>query len=121
MKYCIVVYSQPNPHEQKPTPIRFIESAIRQNHEIYRVFFYGDGIFNADDRANAKQWQTLQRTNKLDLVVCVTAALKRGLISEEEANGRTSPPVNVAGGFELAGLGQLADAAVICDRVITFR
>ena len=44
------------------------------------------------------------------LVVCVAAAERRGIQRD----------INLADGFEIAGLGQLVEAAENCDRMVTF-
>jgi tRNA 2-thiouridine synthesizing protein D len=45
----------------------------------------------------------------VDLVVCVAAALRRGI--KEEV---------LAPGFRISGLGQLVDSGIKADRLITF-
>jgi tRNA 2-thiouridine synthesizing protein D len=45
----------------------------------------------------------------VDLVVCVAAALRRGI--QEEV---------LAPGFRISGLGQLVDAGIKADRTVTF-
>jgi len=43
------------------------------------------------------------------LVVCVAAAMRRGIREE-----------NLAQGFRISGLGQLVEAGTQCDRLVTF-
>ena len=64
--------------------------------------------------------QNLEKKYNVDLVVCIAAALKRGLLNEQEALRYEKPAFNLAKGFEISGLGQLVDAAVISDRLVTF-
>ena len=45
----------------------------------------------------------------VDLVVCVAAALRRGIKDE-----------NLAAGFRISGLGQLVETGIEADRVVTF-
>ena len=47
--------------------------------------------------------------NNVDLVVCVAAALRRGIKDEV-----------LAPGFRISGLGQLIDAGIKSDRLVTF-
>jgi tRNA 2-thiouridine synthesizing protein D len=81
------------------------------------VFFYNDGVNNAsslteppqDDRNIVARWSKLAAEHKLDLVVCVAAALRRGIRDE-----------NLAPGFRISGLGQLVEAGIEADRIVTF-
>jgi tRNA 2-thiouridine synthesizing protein D len=45
----------------------------------------------------------------VDLVVCVAAAMRRGIRDE-----------NLAAGFRISGLGQLVEAGTQTDRLVTF-
>jgi len=80
-----------------------------------RVFFYHDGVNNGtrlttppqDDRNIQKRWSALASEHNLDLVLCVAACQRR------DAN-------NIADGFRISGLGQLIEAGVESDRLITF-
>ena len=81
------------------------------------MFFYNDGVNNAsslteppqDDRNIVARWSKLAADHKLDLVVCVAAALRRGIRDE-----------NLAPGFRISGLGQLVEAGIEADRLVTF-
>jgi tRNA 2-thiouridine synthesizing protein D len=51
----------------------------------------------------------LATDHKVDLVVCVAAALRRGIKDEV-----------LAPGFRISGLGQLVDSGIKADRLVTF-
>ena len=73
------------------------------------------------DEANLpKLWAELAKEHSLDLVVCIAAAVKRGVLDQNEAKRYEKDAANLADGFELSGLGQLAEAIAISDRVVTF-
>ena len=128
MKFTLVIYGAPHASEGAASALRFARTLLGAGHSLYRVFFYGDGIHNGsalaappqDEQDLLGQWQQLQQAHRLDLVVCIAAAQRRGLLSESEALRLEKPAANLAAGFELAGLGQLAEAAAISDRVVTF-
>lgn len=128
MQFTLVVYGAPHSTEGAATALRFARAALDSGHGIYRVFFYGDGIHNGsvlatppqDEQDLLSQWQALQQAHQLDLTVCIAAAQRRGLLSETEANRLERPAANLAPGFTLAGLGQLAEAAALSDRLISF-
>ena len=48
------------------------------------------------------------------------AAVRRGVLDANEAQRYEKPGHNLHEGFELSGLGQLTEAAIVSDRMITF-
>jgi tRNA 2-thiouridine synthesizing protein D len=93
MKFGILVNEGPYQHQASDTAYQFTKAALEKGHQIFRVFFYHDGVNNAtslsappqDDRNVAQQWADLAEKYELDLVVCVAAALRRGVLDEEQA------------------------------------
>ncbi|MFA0812590.1 sulfurtransferase complex subunit TusD [Microbulbifer epialgicus] len=128
MKFSLAVYSAPHSSQSAASALRFAKALLAEGHEIYRVFFYCDGIQIGNniaappqDESNlAREWQALQREYKLDLVICIAAAQRRGVLSQREAERLERPSANLAEGFELAGLGQLTDAVANSERLVTF-
>ncbi|NQV54997.1 MAG: sulfurtransferase complex subunit TusD [Rhodospirillales bacterium] len=117
MKFGILVNEGPFTHQASDSAYQFTKAALEKGHEIVRVFFYHDGVHNSnklsepptDDRNLVKLWSELAEEHGLDMVVCVAAAMRRGL--KEEL---------LAAGFHISGLGQLVEAGIIGDRLITF-
>ncbi|MDH5541319.1 MAG: sulfurtransferase complex subunit TusD [Rhizobacter sp.] len=117
MKFGLMVSEGPYTHQASDRAYLFAKAAIDKGHEIQRVFFYHDGVNNAtrlteppqDDRHIVNRWSALATEHKIDLVVCVAAALRRGIKDEV-----------LAPGFRISGLGQLVDSAIKADRVVTF-
>lgn len=137
MKFSIAIYASPTTPELALSALSFAEGAIARGHEIYRLFFFSDGVLNgvalpdlkpADaGEALCKRWQDLIGEHHLDAVVCVSSAKKRGVFAQDsvaqDSVGRDEGASNclrVADGFTIGGLGQLIDATVNSDRVITF-
>ncbi len=128
LKYTIVVHAGPFTSEASQTALRFTQACIDAGHSIYRVFFYQDGVLNGnqlltppqDEENLHSRWQYLQRAHNLELVVCIAAAARRGIIDESEANRHNKPMHNLPDGFVLSGLGQLVEATAMSDRVINF-
>jgi tRNA 2-thiouridine synthesizing protein D len=62
----------------------------------------------------------LAEKHELDMVVCVAAAQRRGIVDDGEAkrNGKDAP--NIAPGFRISGLGQLIEAGIQSDRLMVF-
>lgn len=128
MIFAIVVHAAPGQHQGAETALRFARAVIESGHSIYRVFFYRDGVHNGsaltclpqDEYNIPQQWQALAQEHDLDLVVCIAAAVRRGILDANEARRYERSGFNLADGFELSGLGQLIDASLHADRVITF-
>ncbi len=128
MKLAICVNEGPYTHQASDTAYQFTKAAIEKGHEIVRVFFYHDGVNNGtrltvppqDDRHLQKQWSELAEAHKLDMVVCIAAAQRRGILDENEAKRQGKDANNIAPGFRISGLGQLIEAGIEADRLVTF-
>jgi tRNA 2-thiouridine synthesizing protein D len=128
MKLAILVNEGPYNHQAVDTAYQFTKAALEKGHEIFRVFFYHDGVNNAtrltvppqDDRHIQKRWTELAERHKLDLVVCIAAAQRRGLLDENEAKRQGKDAHNIAPGFRISGLGQLIEAGIQAERLVTF-
>ena len=80
------------------------------------VFFYGDAAHTANglrwqsaDQINlTKEWQTLAEQFQLALPVCVSTALSRGISDTDNSKRHQLNGDNLATGFALVGLSELA-------------
>ena len=54
------------------------------------------------------------------MVVCVAAAQRRGILDKGEAERNGKDADNIEDGFRISGLGQLVEAGIQADRLITF-
>lgn len=115
MKYAIQVNAGPFSAQAAHTAYQFIKAALGKGHEVVSVFFYHDGVYNAlksglsaEDHDSMPPWSDLADQYRIDLVLCVSAAERRGL-----ATFGTD-------GFRVGGLGQWIDACLKADRVLVF-
>lgn len=128
MKFGIQVNEGPYNHQASDTAYQFTKAALEKGHEIFRVFFYHDGVYNGtrlgvppqDDRNITKLWTELAAQHDLDLVVCVAAAQRRGVLDADEAKRHGKDADNIAPGFRISGLGQLIEAGIQADRLVVF-
>lgn len=128
MIYSIIVLGAPYASASATTAIKFTTSLLESGHSVFRVFFYHEGVHCANELSTPlqdelnlpEQWHTLKNQYNLDLVVCIAAGVKRGLLDSSEANRHEKNCSNVDSAFELSGLGQLVEATEQSDRVITF-
>ncbi|MBS9779418.1 MAG: sulfurtransferase complex subunit TusD [Moraxellaceae bacterium] len=94
--------------------VRYASSALAHDNKI-NIFFYADGA----STANALSWQTAEQINichewqklaeqyQLDLSVCVSTALARGVSDKENSQRHQLIGDNLAEGFRLVGLSEL--------------
>jgi len=128
MKFAIQINTSPYQSNAGYTAYRFIQAAISQGHEVFRVFFYHEGIYHAfkyatppdDEIPFTAQWSELAGQYQLDLVVCISAAQRRGLLCVDEAGRQGKLDNDLADGFRISGLGQLVEATLAADRFIVF-
>ena len=128
MKFGIMVSEGPYTHQASDTAYQFAKAALDQGYEILRVFFYHDGVNNGtrlttppqDDRHIVKRWSELAEQHGLDLVVCVAAAQRRGIVDADEAKRHGKDGDNIAPGFRISGLGQLIEMGIQSDRLMVF-
>jgi len=128
MIFSLAIYSAPYSSQASHSAYEFAKTLLSQGHKLHRLFFYHDGVHNAtaiaappqDELNLPRAWQLLIDQFKLDAVVCIASALRRGIINHEEAQRYDKVSDNLAQEFSISGLGQLVDAAVYSDRLITF-
>ncbi len=128
MKFALMVNEGPYTHQSSDTAWQFAKAALERGHEVFRVFFYHDGVNNGtrftappqDDRHIVNRWSELAEEYGLDLVVCVAAAQRRGIIDADEAKRHGKDGDNIAPGFRISGLGQLIEAGIEADRLLQF-
>lgn len=128
MKYTIMVNEGPYQHQSADSALQFARAVLEKGHEIFRVFFYHDGVNNgtrlsvppSDDRLIQKEWSELAKEHELDLVICIAAAQRRGLMDESEAKRQGLDADNIIDGFRISGLGQLIEGGIQSDRTIVF-
>jgi len=128
MKYALQINASPYQSNSGETAYQFIKAALELGHEITRVFFYKEGVYHAfryatppDDELNTTQrWSALASEHSVDLVVCISAAQRRGLLEEREARHQGKQDNDVAEGFRIAGLGLWVEAVLEADRFLEF-
>ncbi|MDD2659058.1 MAG: sulfurtransferase complex subunit TusD [Methylococcales bacterium] len=128
MKFAIQVNSSPYHSNAGHAAYQFVNAVLSLGHEVFRVFFYHDGVYHAfkyatppdDELQFNAQWSELARLHQIDLVVCISAAQRRGLLCSDEAERQGKRDDDLAGGFRISGLGQLVEATLEADRFIIF-
>lgn len=128
MQIGVVISEGPYTHQAADTAYHFVKSALAKGHTVPRVFFYHDGVNVSsrlsvppqDERNIQVQWSALAKEHEIDLVVCIAAAQRRGLLDGNEAKRQGKDADNIAEGFRISGLGQLIEMGIQSDRTVTF-
>jgi tRNA 2-thiouridine synthesizing protein D len=128
VKIGVVISEGPYTHQAADTAYHFVKAALAKGHEVPRVFFYHDGVNVAtrlsvppqDERNIQKNWTELAKEHGIDMVVCIAAAQRRGLLDENEAERQGKDANNIAEGFRISGLGQLIEMGIQTDRLVVF-
>ncbi|WP_313631062.1 sulfurtransferase complex subunit TusD [Psychrobacter sp.] len=89
---------------------------FQNSHTPLNIFFYADAANtanrlrwqSADQRNITKEWQNLAEQYQLTLPVCVSTALSRGISDNENSARHQLDSENLASGFKLVGLSELA-------------
>jgi tRNA 2-thiouridine synthesizing protein D len=128
MKFSLLVLSSPRSVQSGDSAWQFARAVLDNGHELYRVFFYHDGVHQGsslsitaqDEHDRVQRWADLAGEHNTDLVLCIASALKRGVLDETEAQRQQRSCANMHPAFNLSGLGQLIDASAVSDRLLTF-
>jgi tRNA 2-thiouridine synthesizing protein D len=125
LSYTLILTHSPVQYESNLTAQSFVKALIASGGIIDRVFFYQDAVYvglksqipGQGLEASYKGWLDLQALQKFPLQLCIANSLRRGILDEAEA-ARYSQNPNLIDGFELSGLGEIAEACQLSDRII---
>lgn len=128
MIYCLLVMSSPASGQCAMTAARFARAVIARGHRISRVFFLDAGtgngaataVFPQDEVQRLQPWVELAEAHGVELILCVSSALKYGMLDDTEARRHEKSAATIHPAFTLSGLGQLVEAASGADRLVTF-
>ncbi len=128
MIYSLLVLSSPVSGVCSRTAADFARCLLRRGHTLHRVFFLDAGtitssatcVFPQDEIDPILAWETLATQHGVELVVCISSALRHGMLDEREATRHERGGVTVKSMFAISGLGQLIDACARSDRLVTF-
>ncbi|CAH6661618.1 sulfurtransferase complex subunit TusD [Pseudocitrobacter vendiensis] len=128
MRFAIMVTGPAYGTQHASSALQFAQAVLSEGHELACVFFYREGVYNAnqltapasDEFDVVRGWQQLHDEQGVELHICVAAALRRGVTDETEAKNLSLPGFNLQPGFSLSGLGALAQASLTCDRMVQF-
>lgn len=125
MEYVLAVKSPVYGSQGAFLAYQVAEELLQAKHIIRQVFFFQEGVSNANALVNPAsdeinlvlKWTKLAELHRLQLHLCIAAAQRRGVVDEQTTAISTT---NLAQGFTLAGLGEFSQAVLKADRVLTF-
>lgn len=128
VKFAIQINSAPWESQGGDTAYQFSRAALKLGHEIVRIFFYYEGAHHGlrwmappeDEKPLLRRWSELAAEQGVDLVICISAAHRRGLLEQTEARRIGKLDNDLAAGFRIAGLGLWVDACLKADRFLVF-
>ena len=128
MNIAIAVYGAPTSSRAPTSALRFAQAAVARGHTLARVFFYYDAVAIANALVVAPQgepdiaaeWSAFSQAHGVELVACIAASLRRGIVDAAEAARYELRAHNLREPFQLLGLGQFVEMAASADRLITF-
>ena len=92
------------------------QEVVENDTQSLNVFFYADAAHianrlrwqSADQTDLTQEWQALAKQHQLSLPVCVSTALSRGISDNDNSARHQLDGENIAEGFHLVGLSELA-------------
>lgn len=115
-RFVLSLHSAPSDHDTTQRLFKFATACLAQGHTIDAIFLYQHGVFHASEHINlatdelaiSSLWHQLHQHN-INLMLCVTAAEKRGL------------NLSSTGVFNVAGLAEFAMLASEADKWVQFK
>lgn len=112
----------------KPQNDSIVNHAALNDSPLLNIFFYADAAHTANalrwqsaDQVNiTHEWQALAQQYSLALPVCVSTALSRGISDDDNRSRHQLDSENLATGFHLVGLSELAMVMQNDCRLIQF-
>lgn len=126
LHYTLIVTQAAYGQQGGATALRFAQALCHSGHHLDTVFFYLDGTMHAnhllspasDEENIHTQWIELSKHRPMQLLVCVSAAERRGIIAQQTALQRHQTHFNIEPPFEIAGLAEMTMAMLKSDRVV---
>ncbi|WP_298970324.1 sulfurtransferase complex subunit TusD [uncultured Psychrobacter sp.] len=130
-KTTLLITKNPS-HPLAHVALRYAKALLNETDEnkkpALQLFFYADSAHlanrlrwqSADQLDLTQQWQELARKHELALPVCVSTALSRGVSDSENSARHQLTGDNLADGFTLVGLSELAMMLQDDNRLIAF-
>ncbi len=128
MIYSLLVLSSPVSGHGSRHAVDFARAVLARGHTLRRVFFLDAGtlassassVLPQDEEAQISNWVALAEKENIELAICITSALRFGMLDAAEAMRYERAAATINPVFVISGLGELVDACNAADRLVTF-
>lgn len=128
MNYSLLVLCAPATGTSNLAAVSFAAALLSRGHSILRVFFLDAGVETGmatrvspqDELATLPLWATLAEDHGVELICCISSALKRGVADQQESVRHNLQAATLHPAFSIGGLGLLVEATSKSDRLVTF-
>lgn len=126
--YSLLITTPPHNGDATARVLQFIEEIYENRDTVANIFFFQDGVYHANrfipnisgELNPLREWQNIHNTRKVKLIVCNTAANKRGILDTEEAHNAGMDVSIIAPEFSQSGLGEFFADLHECDHLVQF-
>ncbi|MEK6200119.1 MAG: sulfurtransferase complex subunit TusD [Psychrobacter sp.] len=116
LRYARALLEQVKLQQIQPADKNNEQEVVENDTQSLNVFFYADAAHmanrlrwqSADQIDLTQEWQALAKQYQLSLPVCVSTALSRGISDNDNSARHQLNGENIADGFHLVGLSELA-------------
>jgi len=126
VKFTLTLFNYPD-HINNIHALHFAKAIIKKNNQLDCIFLQQNSVYLSCANTVYPQtecnittkWHDFLAKNKITAYVCITAALKRGIIDKNNANNYLLP-CTIAPAFKLTSLGFWLSMLEQTDRLISF-
>ncbi|QJC28285.1 sulfurtransferase complex subunit TusD [Enterobacteriaceae endosymbiont of Plateumaris braccata] len=129
MTFSLLIMGSPYSTQNAYSAYFFTNAVIKEKHYVKDIFFYRNGVYNANKYINldnykinlVKCWKYLSNKYHINLYICISSALKRGIILDKNQISNNQLINNlIESEFQITSLSILAKSVLTCDRFIQF-
>lgn len=128
LSYTLLINCAPQQGRAAYSAYLFASAVLDAGLSIHTLFFYGEGVHNANkltvmpqDESNLPaQWDALIQAHKLHAIACVSSAIRRGVLDTAQSTRHDFSETTCYPSFEIGGLGQFVSAVAESDRLVSF-
>ncbi|QJC29179.1 sulfurtransferase complex subunit TusD [Enterobacteriaceae endosymbiont of Plateumaris rustica] len=129
MIFSLLVTGSPYSTQNAYSAYFFTNAVIKEKHYVKNIFFYCDGVYNANKYIKLDNykinlvncWKNLSDKYHINLYFCISSAIKRGIIINNKQILNNQLNINlIKNKFQISSLSILAKSILTCDRFMQF-
>lgn len=127
--FLILVHCGRYANQSSRSALLYAQAAVEAGHEVKAIFFYSEGaahgnglaVIPQDELDTTPGFKKLKADHNIPLLLCVTAAEKRGVLDASQAQQESFEHHNLDEAFTVAGLAEMAAITAEVDKVVQFK